>query len=503
MGDGWIATFGSVADAAQCAMQMQDLLKRDGSMQMRTGVHVGDVAVIDGDVFGDAVNVAARLQEAAEPGAVAVSDAVYHLLDGTLRPSFDDAGARTLKNIPLPVRVWARGGEVAGHMSVLKPANFPELIIRPVHATDPRSDVQDLATALTGDLALQLDAVRDYSARVSQSARTDGYELKTSLRASGDRLRLEARLIAPDGEVAEALKIDGDLGGVFNWQDDAAKELCGRVIQTVFHREAQRISAIPEQNRSAAEWAFLGIALQDLYDLDGHLKVLGYLDRALELDPDNGFYYARALACLTSAYGLGYRSELEDYTDRFNAWAGHLDRLEPPQSPSRILLVWSQIVGEKSDIERVRADIRVLTRHLPFDPELLFWTGWVHVYLGDPASALECARRLNEQAVPSIFEIGLQSQMGFAYLQLGQFDKALAALERSYALNPEFVATQGFLISVFGHLGRTVEAGVLLKKLLAEFPDWSISKELSETGFVVNSNMEIYLAGLRKAGVPE
>lgn len=110
MGDGWIVTFDAVTDAVECAMQAQDRLKIDGGMQMRVGIHIGDVAEADGDVFGDGVNVAARLQEIAEPGSVVVSDAVFSMLDGTQQPSFRDVGERVLKNIPRPVRVWLSAG---------------------------------------------------------------------------------------------------------------------------------------------------------------------------------------------------------------------------------------------------------------------------------------------------------------------------------------------------------------------------------------------------------
>lgn len=95
------------------------------------------------------------------------------------------------------------------------------------------------------------------------------------------------------------------------------------------------------------------------------------------------------------------------------------------------------------------------------------------------------------------------SQEGFAHLQLGQFDRALPVLEKCYDLAPNFVATVSFLISLYGHLDRPAEAKSLLDKLLRDFPDWSISKELSETGFVVPPYMQVYLDGLRMAGVPE
>jgi adenylate cyclase len=502
MGDGWIVTFGAVKDAVECAMDAQDRLKIDGAMQMRTGVHIGDIAEADGDVFGDGVNVAARLQETAEPGSVAISDAVYHLLDGTLRPSFDDSGEHALKNIPIPVRVWARGGAVAGKAADLIASGFPALIIRPVRTTDTRAEVQDLATALTGDLVFLLDAMRLHSARVSQAQTAQGYELQTNLRASGTRLRLEARVTAPDGETVTAIKLDGDLDDVFDWQDQSSGTLARDVLSAIFQREGRLITAVPEAKRSAKNWAFLAMT-QDIVDLDGHLVALAFFDRALQMEPENGFLYARALGILTSAIGLGYGDMIGDYADRFDTWAAHLDRLEPAHSPARILLVWSQIVGDNKDIEKIRSEVQSLTRQLPFDPELLFWAGWVYLYLGEPTAALECIERINIAALPMAFEVPLLSQIGFAHLQLGQFEKALAPLERAYDLNAGFVGTLGFLIALYGQLGRLTEAKAMSEKIERIFPDWSISRELQETGFVLTPNMERYIDGLRKAGIPE
>ena len=105
MGDGWLVEFVSAADAAAAALLVQDELAARGGLRLRIGVHVGDVTHADEDLFGDGVNVAARLEALCEPGGVAISDAVWSSLDGTLRPSFDDGGERTLKNIARPLRI--------------------------------------------------------------------------------------------------------------------------------------------------------------------------------------------------------------------------------------------------------------------------------------------------------------------------------------------------------------------------------------------------------------
>ena len=109
MGDGWIVIFNAVKEAVSCAMQVQDRLKVDGNVQLRIGMHLGDVAEEDEDVFGNGVNIAARLEAIAEPGALVISGAVRAALDGALRLAFDSAGKRNLKNIHEPIEAWVRG----------------------------------------------------------------------------------------------------------------------------------------------------------------------------------------------------------------------------------------------------------------------------------------------------------------------------------------------------------------------------------------------------------
>ena len=140
MGDGWVVAFSAVADAVECAMQVQDRLKVDGAMQLRMGVHLGDVTEEDQDVFGDAVNIAARLEALAEPGALAISGEARRMLDAALRPSFDDAGAQTLKNIEDPVHVGFGAARIAASGASLKSVGFPRLQIKPVECADERPE---------------------------------------------------------------------------------------------------------------------------------------------------------------------------------------------------------------------------------------------------------------------------------------------------------------------------------------------------------------------------
>lgn len=134
LGDGWLMRFPSAVDAVNCAMQMQDRLAGHDRFSLRIGILAGDVVHEEDDKFGDAVNIAARLEAECEPGEVIVSDAAFISLDGTLTPSFDDTGERALKNIARPVRVWTRPRPQPPSQNSTESDSLPRLTIAPVHA---------------------------------------------------------------------------------------------------------------------------------------------------------------------------------------------------------------------------------------------------------------------------------------------------------------------------------------------------------------------------------
>ncbi|MFT7594519.1 MAG: adenylate cyclase [Paracoccaceae bacterium] len=201
MGDGWIVTFASAVDAVTCAMRLQDKMVLEPLIKLRIGIHIGDITHEDKDVFGDGVNVAARLESLCKPGGVTILDAVHGALDGTLRPAFDDGGAQSLKSIARPMRVWARGGLTGAAEAVEhdRKAGFPVLDILPVAVTDTRADLRDLANALTHELETYLGSLRWLRVSVVKVPRAGSITLSADLGASGDRLRLESRARSPDG----------------------------------------------------------------------------------------------------------------------------------------------------------------------------------------------------------------------------------------------------------------------------------------------------------------
>ena len=215
MGDGWLIEFASAVNAVNAAMQVQDRLLGHPMIALRMGIHIGDVTRSDGELYGDGINIAARLEALAPKGGVLISDAVYSGLDGTLSPSFEDAGKQQLKNIARPVSTWLRplnqsDGKAVFANSTVK-SSLPSLRIQPVANSDPRAELSDLADALTADLSTYFSSINWLDSQIDSSDVPDVYSLRPTLRARSDRLRLETRLQSPSGDVIWTHKSDSTL----------------------------------------------------------------------------------------------------------------------------------------------------------------------------------------------------------------------------------------------------------------------------------------------------
>ena len=249
MGDGWLVEFVSSVAAVSCALQVQDRLAGHETIKLRIGVHIGDVVHEAEDIFGNAVNVAARLQEVADPGGVAISEAVYSSLDGTLSPSFEDSGLQELKNIERPVQIWMRArqkdrqpdarGQDPGRGQGI---GFPRLAIEPVSTSDDRPEVRELADALTSDLATYLGSSEWLMAATAELTDNQNFALRATLRSRQERLRLEARLIDSSGNEIWAEKYDGELADSFDWQDRVGEAVASTVLGLIRDVERQQLA---------------------------------------------------------------------------------------------------------------------------------------------------------------------------------------------------------------------------------------------------------------------
>src|SRR5215208_2518701 len=331
-GDSVLAEFPSAVDAVQCAVAVQEKLAEDNAgvpedrrLQFRIGVHVGDVVVRGGDLLGDGVNVAARLEALAEPGGIAISGAAHGYVRKALPLTYTDLGEQHVKNIDEPIRTYAVGAAVAlpaSTASVLKPLPLPDkpsIAVLPFTnmSGDPEQEyfadgiVEDIITALSRFKWLSVIARNSsftYKGRavdVKQVGRELGvrYVLEGSVRKAATRLRIAGQLIeASTGAHLWADRFEGDLEQVFELQDQVTSSVVGAIAPKLQQAEMERASRKPTESLDAYDTLLRGIAVagevtasevtQAQYE-----EALRLFYRAIELDPSYATAFAWAAQC--------------------------------------------------------------------------------------------------------------------------------------------------------------------------------------------------------------
>lgn len=210
LGDGWLLEFQSARDAVNCAIDWQNLSKKDGKISLRVGIHLGDVEHEDGpppDVYGDTVNIAARLESIAEPGDVAISTSVYLCLDDEQIKLFQNCGKQSLKNIITPIEVWSTGNLNVGSTGLARDNAKPAISIKPVEFID--NELSNLAEQITTSLGKYLDQKDWIDSLIQKTPGESDYQLLSSLSKVGSNFEVNLVLKAPGGKTLW----DGHTGG--------------------------------------------------------------------------------------------------------------------------------------------------------------------------------------------------------------------------------------------------------------------------------------------------
>ena len=315
-GDGMLAEFGSVVDAVRCAVDIQHgMAERNADVpeeqriEFRIGINVGDIIMDRGDIFGDGVNVATRLEGVAEPGGICVSARVQEDARGKLDVSFEDAGEQQLKNITRPVRVYrvrfAEGDTLAAIPQRLALPDKPSIAVLPFQnmSGDPSQEyfadgmVEDIITALSRIKWLFVIArtssfaYKDEAVDIKRIGRELGvrYVLEGSVRKAGQQVRITAQLIdALNGAHLWAERFDGSLEDVFELQDKVALSVAGVIEPTLIAAEIRRSAARPTSDLTAYDLYLRALSHGYTWQKEGVVAALELVERAIERDPHFG-----------------------------------------------------------------------------------------------------------------------------------------------------------------------------------------------------------------------
>ena len=201
LGDGWLIEFNSASNAVNCAMEWQSISKREGKLSLRVGIHLGDVEHEEGpppDVYGDTVNIAARLESIAEAGDVAISTSTYLCLDLNQAEPFKNCGKQTLKNIATPVEVWSTGNLNVGSKGMTRDSDKPAISVKPVTTSD--EELVNFADEVTSALAKYLDKKDWIDSLIQKNPSEEDYQLIGNTSKSGPNFEINVTLKAPGGK---------------------------------------------------------------------------------------------------------------------------------------------------------------------------------------------------------------------------------------------------------------------------------------------------------------
>ena len=493
-GDGMLVEFPSAVEALRCAMAIQTgMAARAGELRLRIGVNVGDVVIEDGDILGDGVNIAARLEGVAEPGGVAISGAVREYIVGRIDGAFRDGGRRELKNIGRPIAIWHWSPEGARSAPAAVPAlpDKPSIAVLPFDNMSSDPDQEYFADGVVEAITAALSRIKAFFVIARNSAFTYkgravnvreigrelgvAYVLEGSVQRAGNRVRITVQLIETEaGAHIWAEKYDGSLDDIFDLQDRITEQVAGALQPSIRLAEVERARRKRPQDLGAYDYAMRAIRHVWMLEKDEATRALELLDKALEIDPDYPLALALAAWCHAQRSVYNWVEDIE--TAKATALA-HAEQAANLSADDPLILT---VLGAVHTFARNYGAARVLLeRAVALDPNAAWaWSriGWLETYADRPKEAqahFERALRLSPLD-PMNFNnhVGLASAHQVAGDDNAAADMFLLALEE----RPNAHWVHRSLAPALVGAGRKTEARASYDALMAAYPEMTVKK---------------------------
>jgi adenylate cyclase len=496
------------------------------------GINVGDIIIEDGDIFGDGVNIAARLEALAEPGGICISAAAHEQVRDRLDFAFADLGEQQVKNIARPVRVYSIGSRSSGasatetHIASPAPSSQPlplpdrpSIAVLPFANMSGDADQEYFADGIVEEIITALSRIKwlfviarnstfTYKGKavdVKLVARDLGvrYVLEGSVRKAGNRVRITGQLIdALNGSHLWADRFDGGLDDIFELQDRVTESIIGAIAPKLEQAEMERAKRKPTESLDAYDYFLRGRAAFYQWTREANDEAQRLFYRAIDLDPEFASAYGMA------GWGYVWRKTNRWLTDRSleTVEAGRLARraIDLGADDSIALCTGGYVLAWI--LHDLDAGAAVIDRALAIDPNLAWaWTnsGWTRAFLGEPERAIEHFERALRLSPldPQIFRAYLG--IGFAHILAGRYDDGLMFSERALQQRPNYLTALREMAVGHALSGRLPEAQRAIARLreadpalrIADLADWFPLRRAEDR--------LKYEEGLRKAGLPD
>jgi TolB-like protein len=525
-GDGLLVEFASVIAAVKCAVEIQAAmidrnagLPQEKRIEFRMGVNVGDVVVDGTDMWGDGVNVAARLEALAEPGGICVSNRVQEDVHGRLDVAFEDTGEQRLKNIARPVRVYRVRPYGTATKSAPPLPDKPSIAVLPFSnmSGDPEQEyfadgiVEEIITALSRTRWLFVIARNSsfiYKGRavdVKQVGRELGvrYVLEGGVRKAANRVRITAQLIdVSTGAHLWADRFDGSLEDIFDLQDQVTASVVGAIARKLEQAEIERARRKPTENLDAYDYFLRGMANTHQMTREAYGEALRLFNRAIGLDPAFASAYGGAAYCYSLVKAIGGRRTDREEIGEAARLARRAVELGKEDAVALAIggIALAYVVGDVED------GAAAIDRALMLNPNLAtawHFSGWVRVYFGEPGAAIERFAHAMRLSPLDPYAVGMETGMAFAHFFAGRYDEAWSWADRAVRGEPRFLPAIRIAAASSALAGRLEDAQNFITRLRQVDPTFRASHVKTASTLRRPEHRMRLAEGLSKAGLPE
>ncbi len=531
-GDGLLAEFASVVDAVRCAVAFQEgMAKRNADIPMdrriafRIGINLGDVIVQDDDVFGDGVNIAARVEGLAEPGGVCISDMVYQGVRSKLDVSFDDIGPQRVKNIGDAVHAFYIRHEVnapgpaPGQGELPSLPDKPSIAVLPFENMSADPEQEYFSDGITEDIITELSKISGlfviarhsaftYKGKVVTLKRVGRelgvrYVLEGSVRKAGNRLRITAQLIdaTTDHHPLWAERYDRDIEDIFALQDEVARRVADALAVALKPGESERLAHAPTDNISAYD-RYLRARTTPWPPIRTNIaSARSAYASVIDIDPTFAGGYAGKSIAHSMAALFGHSDDRDDDATAAMELARRAVELDPEfaRSHSALGLAYSALRRSEDAIASARRAVELQ----PGDADSHAGLARCLMWAGEGVEACDETRtalRLDPQYVEGPY-LNLLGRVSFI---AGRYEDAIEAYERNDAHGGPVGSWRHVIwAAACGYLGRVEQAKEHLGMVARELPDFSLTRLQEIHGTQSELETRRLIEGLHKAGVTE
>ena len=532
-GDGMLVEFASAVDAARCAVEVQREMAQQNTavppelrIEFRIGIHVGDIIIDDNDIFGDGVNIAARLEGIAEPGGVCISDDAHRQIRGKIDIAFDDIGEQNLKNIAEPMRAWhlRLAGEAAAAIRAtptqvqdLTLPDKPSIVVLPFDNMSAEAGQDYLADGIVEAITAALSCIRSFFviARTSAftykgratNARDVGkelgvaYLLEGSVQKAGNRLRIIVQLIETEGGAhVWSSRFDGDIDEFFDLEDRITEQVAGALQPSIRIAEIERSRRKRPQDLGSYDYTMRAMPHVWALEKEESVKALELLEQALAIDPQYPLALSLAGWCHAQRSVYNWADDIAASQATARSLA---ERAAEMSGDDPFILA---VLGAVHTFVRNYGTARVLLeRAVALDPNAAWaWSrlGWLENYADRPEKAIMNFERALRLSPIDPMNFNNYVGIGSAHEVAQDYDQAAAFYRRALEERPNASWIYRNLASSLSGAGRVDEARQAFAEVMRFYPDLTMSR-FKEAMVFSPAVLDRMAENLRKLGLPD